>query len=154
MTASRRDYLAAWRWLRLGVRVPLRLDLEAPEPLQCAFMAFGNRRQLNSLAVPLRRRAWYVFPPAAEPAALVPAGLPVRATAPAFLPEEPVQLDFDEPESSPAQELAFSLAACVRAVDDFYRCPVSSAHDLHEALRAAKARARRTLVHFGYEWML
>lgn len=89
---ARRDYLVAWRWLRLGARLPLRLDLLAPEPLQCAFMAFADRRKMDPLAVSLRDCAWYVFPPAAGPAAPVPAGLPAPAAAQALI-SAPAQSD-------------------------------------------------------------
>lgn len=131
---TRRDYLVAYRWLRLGVRLPLRLDLEAPEHLQSAFVAFGARRRPDPFAVPLCDRAWFSpsrhvglarhvsdllgvnpddfgdgwlediadafdvdvdlddFPPAAGPAAPVPAGLPAPATAQVLI-SAPVQPD-------------------------------------------------------------
>ncbi|MFO1357854.1 hypothetical protein [Plasticicumulans sp.] len=60
------------------------------------------------------------------------------------------EVDLSEPEPIPAKLLALSLAECVRAIDDFYHCQVSSDVDLHAALKAACQRARSTLSETGY----
>ncbi|WP_347279931.1 hypothetical protein [Plasticicumulans sp.] len=60
------------------------------------------------------------------------------------------EVDLSEPDPSIAKTLALSLAECVRVIDDFYHCPVSSDVDLHAALKAACQRARATLNETGY----
>ena len=60
------------------------------------------------------------------------------------------EVDLSEPDPSIAKTLALSLAECVRVIDDFYHCPVSSDVDLHAALKAVCQRARKTLTDTGY----
>lgn len=213
--AARLNYLTAYRLQRLGAFV-LRDDAAAPLPVWAAQCAAETAHTPDPLSAPMTVRRGSLallvglgvgrlrscpprlpldpIPPAAGPAAPVPAGLPAPATVQARPPAQSdpspssdscpcdvcagtgrirsfafdppdswvddvcescggsgfTEVDLSEPEPIPAKLLALSLAECVRAIDDFYHCQVSSDVDLHAALKAACQRARSTLSETGY----